>query len=487
MKEAYRLTRKDGAPGIDGVTAADYEANLEANLLDLLERIKSGRYVAPPVRRVYIPKADGSDRPLGIPTFEDKVAQRAIVMVLEAIYEQDFLPCSFGFRPGRSAHQALIALRLAFMGRQGLRWVLDVDISKYYDTIQHNHLRAFLDRRVTDGVIRRMIDKWLKAGVLECGLLHHATEGTPQGGVVSPVLANIYLHHVLDQWFEQDVRPRLKGNSIFVRYADDSVMAFEMLEDARRVLAVLGKRLARYGLTLHPDKTRLVDFRFHRPEGTRHPDTGGTTFNFLGFTHVWGRSRKGINGVRQVTDKGRYARAVAAVMDWCRRNRHRPLRDQHAHLSAMMRGHYAYYGISGNYRRLRWYAHEVVRVWKKWLSRRDCQGVFTWNRLNALLKRHPLPPARIIHRYYAAAVLALLDMPAEHGGAARLDGGHNAALGLREPADLRRAESVAVAAENIRHLQYGAHARHHSGGVTARLKRSRGLVVAAIRLVATCA
>ena len=205
MKEAYRLTRKDGAPGIDGVTAADYEANLEANLLDLLERIKSGRYVAPPVRRAYIPKADGSDRPLGIPTFEDKVAQREIVMVLEAIYEEDFLLCSFGFRPGRSAHQALIALRLAFMGRQGLRWVLDVDISKYYDTIQHDHLRAFLDRRVTDGVIRRMIDKWLKAGVLECGLLHHATEGTPQGGVVSPVLANIYLHHVLDQWFEQDV------------------------------------------------------------------------------------------------------------------------------------------------------------------------------------------------------------------------------------------------------------------------------------------
>ena len=328
MREAYRLTRKDGASGIDGVTAAQYEANLEANLLALLERIKSGRYVAPPVRRVYIPKADGSERPLGIPTLEDKVAQRAIVMVLEPIYEQEFLSCSFGFRPGRSAHQALSALRLAFMGRQGLRWVLDVDISKYYDTIQHHHLRAFLDRRVTDGVIRRMIDKWLKAGVLEHGLLQRTTEGTPQGGVVSPLLANIYLHHVLDEWFERDVRVRLRGNSILVRYADDSVMAFETLDDAKRVMDVLGKRLARYGLALHPSKTQLVDFRFHRPGGVRHPDTDSATFDFLGFSHIWAKSKKGVNGVRQVTAKGRYARALAAVSDWCRQNRHRSLRDQ---------------------------------------------------------------------------------------------------------------------------------------------------------------
>jgi RNA-directed DNA polymerase len=245
------------------------------------------------------------------------VAQRAIVMVLEAIYEQDFLPCSFGFRPGRSAHQALSALRLAFMGRKGLRWVLDVDISKYYDTIQHHHLRAFLDRRVTDGVIRRMIDKWLKAGVLEHDLLRHTTEGTPQGGVVSPLLANIYLHHVLDEWFEQDVRPRLKGNSILVRYADDRVIAFEVLEDAKRVMDVLGKRLARYGLKLHPDKTHLIDFRIYRPEGACHPDTDGTTFDFLGFTHIWAKSTKGVNGVRQVTAKSRYARALAAVSEWC--------------------------------------------------------------------------------------------------------------------------------------------------------------------------
>ena len=260
MKEAYRLTRKDGAPGIDGVTAADYASNLEANLLDLLERIKSGRYQAPPVRRVYIPKADGSRRPLGLPTFEDKVAQRAIVMVLELVYEQDFLPCSYGFRPGRSAHQALQALRSGFMSH-GLRWVIDLDIENYFGSISHSHLRAFLDRRVTDGVIRRMIDKWLKAGVLEDGLLRHATEGSPQGGVVSPCLSNIFLHHVLDEWFENEVKPRLRGSSTLVRFADDAVMAFADFRDAQRVLDVLGKRLARYGLTLHPDKTRFVDFR----------------------------------------------------------------------------------------------------------------------------------------------------------------------------------------------------------------------------------
>jgi RNA-directed DNA polymerase len=408
MKEAWRLTRKDGALGIDGVTAADYAMHLEANLLSLLERIKSGRYIAPPVRRVYIPKADGSQRPLGIPTFEDKIAQRAIVMALEAIYEQDFLRCSYGFRPGRSAHQALTTLSSVLMGWHGLKWVLDVDISKYYDTIQHHHLRAFLDRRVTDGVIRRMIDKWLKAGVLEHGRLHHATEGTPQGGVISPLLANIYLHHVLDEWFEQDVRPRLKGNCTLVRYADDCVMAFSTIEEAKRVHSVLGKRLGRYGLTLHPTKTRLVDFRHHRPGGASYPETDGTIFDFLGFTHVWGKVWQGKTRVMQVTAKSRYARALAAVSKWCRRNRHLPMRHQHAHLSLMMRGHYAYYGISGNQRRIKWFAREVVLVWRKWLGRRDRRGVFAWSRLNEILKRHPLPPARIVHRYDPTASKAPL-------------------------------------------------------------------------------
>ena len=402
MKEAYRLTRKDSAPGVDGVTAADYATSLEANLLDLLDRIKSGRYQAPPVRRAYIPKTDGSRRPLGLPTFEDKVCQRAIVMVLELVYEQDFLPCSYGFRPGRSPHQALRDLRTGFMS-QGLRWVIDIDIVKYFDSISHSHLRAFLDRRVTDGVIRRMIDKWLKAGVLENGLLRHATEGSPQGGVISPCLSNIFLHHVLDEWFENEVRPRLRGESTLVRFADDAVMAFADYRDAERVLGVLGKRLARYELTLHPDKTRFVDFRSNRPDGQDHPETDGTSFTFLGFCHVWGKSRKGKNVVRQVTAKKRYARALAAVGDWCRTHRHLPIPEQHAHLVAKMRGHYAYYGITGNFRRLSWYAHEAARIWQKWLSRRDRQRRLLWGRFEELLKRYPLPPPRIVHRYTAVS------------------------------------------------------------------------------------
>ena len=398
MQEAYRLTRKDGAPGIDGMTAKDYEANLEGNLRDLLERIKSGRYQAPPVRRTYIPKADGTQRPLGIPTFEDKVAQRAIVMALEAVYEQDFLACSYGFRPGRSAHQALQSLRDGCMD-ENLGFVLEVDLRKYFDSIEHAYLREFLDRRVTDGVIRRMIDKWLKAGVLEEGRLQRNEKGSPQGGVVSPLLANIFLHHVLDEWFEGEVKPLLRGRSRLVRFADDFVMAFESLEDAERVRAVLDKRMARYGLTIHADKTRFIDFRKHPPGGKPHPKTQGTTFDFLGFTHVWGRSRRGKSVVRQITAKNRVVRALVHIAEWCRDNRHRPIKEQQAHLGRMMRGHYAYYGVTGNIRRLQRFAHLIERIWRKWLSRRSSKSGLNWVAMAGLLKRHPLPPPRIIHAY----------------------------------------------------------------------------------------
>jgi group II intron reverse transcriptase/maturase len=244
LGEAYRRTRKDGAAGVDGQTAADYAGKLEENLRSLLERFKSGRYEAPPVRRVHIPKGDGTKtRPIGIPTFEDKVLQRAVTMVLEAVYEQDFLDCSYGFRPNRSAHEALQTLWEGTMEMHG-GWVLEMDIQGFFDSLDHQHLRGFLDQRVRDGVLRRAIDKWLKAGVLEDGAVVHKEGGTPQGGVVSPLLANVYLHEVLDRWFEADVKPRLKGRGFLIRYADDAVMVFSLESDARKVMTVLAKRFA---------------------------------------------------------------------------------------------------------------------------------------------------------------------------------------------------------------------------------------------------
>ena len=239
--------------------------------------------------------------------------------------------------------------------------------------------------------------------MLEDGTLRRTMEGTPQGGVASPLLSNIFLHYVLDEWYERDVRPRMERRCTLVRYADDAVLAFEGFLDGQRVLRVLGKRMARFGLEVHPEKTRMIDFRFMRPDGLAHPATEGTTITFLGFTHVWGKSRNGKNVVRQVTDKRRYARALHRVSDECRRRRHHSIRAQHAWLSAMLRGHYGYYGITGNSRRLRWFAHQVERIWKKWLSRRGQPGTFHWDRLNAMLKAHPLPPPKVVHRYAAAS------------------------------------------------------------------------------------
>ena len=396
MYEAYRRTRKDGAAGIDGVSADEYETDLEGNLESLLRRIKSGSYRAPPVRRHYIPKADGSRRPLGIPTLEDKVAQRAILMLAEPIYEGDFLPCSYGFRRGRSAHHALHALRTGIMERH-LRWVIDADLLNYFGSISHTHLRGFLDLRITDGVIRRMIDKWLKAGVLEEGVLHRSGTGTPQGGVISPILSNIFLHHVLDEWFEREATPRLSGACELVRFADDFVLAFEDAQSGRRMLNVLGKRLARYGLTLHKTKTRYVDFRPIRPR-THSPDR---TFDFLGFTHVWGRSQNGWNVVRQITAKSRFTRALKAVNAWCKANRHRPLQEQHLYLSRVIRGHCNYYGLTGNSSRLSGFRYWVIRHWRKALARRTRAGRVTWDRMTELLNRYPLPPAKVVHSIYA--------------------------------------------------------------------------------------
>jgi RNA-directed DNA polymerase len=396
LHEAYRRTRKDGAPGVDGRTAEQYEAELEGNLRSLLERARSGMYRAPPVRRAQIPKGDGSQRrPIGIPTIEDKVLQRAVVMVLEPIYEQLFHDFSYGFRPKRSAHQACEALWQATMRMQG-GWVLEADIKGFFDTLDHGQLREILHQRVRDGVILRLIGKWLNAGVLDGLELSHPEAGTPQGGVISPLLANIYLHEVLDEWYVRDVQPRLAGRAALVRYADDFVFVFERKEDAERVLDVLPKRFGKYGLTLHPDKTRLVRFEPPRKDGG---DDGPGTFDLLGFTHHWGLSRNGKWVVKKRTAKDRFSRALRRIGEWCRRHMHDPIPTQHQALSRKVRGHYAYYGVTSNSDALKRF-HEVARtIWRRWLSRRSQSGHVTWDQMHKLLERFPLPPPRIVHRY----------------------------------------------------------------------------------------
>ncbi len=398
LKEAYRRTRKDGAVGVDGMTAIEYAQNLESNLTDLLNRFKSGRYVAPPVRRVYIPKGDGTKlRPIGIPAFEDKILQRAVTMVLEAVYEPEFIEGSYGFRPGRSAHDALEAIWKGTMGMGG-GWVIEADIEAFFDRLGHEHLREFLDRRVRDGVIRRAIGKWLNAGVLENGQVFHPETGSPQGGVVSPILSNVYLHEVLDLWFDREVRPRLRGRAQLVRYADDFVILFQLQADAERVMEVLPKRFGKYGLTLHPDKTRIV--RFERPHSTNDdaPRHGGSrAFDFLSFTHYWGKSRKGYWVVQRKTAKNRLARALQRVAWWCDRFRHERVLKQHRALESKLRGHYSYYGITGNARSLgkMWFATQ--RVWRYWLDKRGGKRRMTWVRFAQLLQRHPLPRPRLMH------------------------------------------------------------------------------------------
>ena len=393
LREAYHRTRKDGAVGVDEQTASEYAGALEANLESLLQRAKSGSYHAPPVRRVWIPKADGKQmRPIGIPTFEDKVLQRAVAMVLEAVYEQDFLDCSYGFRPKRSAHTALDALWHHLMAVGG-GWLIELDIQDFFGSLDHGKLRQILRQRIRDGVLLRLIGKWLHAGVMEGGNVTRPGAGTPQGGVVSPALANVFLHEVLDRWFFQDVAPRMRGKAHLVRYADDAVMVFECEQDAKRVIAVLSKRFAKYGLTLHPGKTRMIPFGRPLHRAREHP----AGFSFLGFMHYWGRSLRGNWVVKRKTASDRFTRALRRIAQWCRRNRHLPVKTQWHMLVRKVRGHYAYYGITGNARALNQFRFQVEHVWGKWLSRRSHRGM-TWERFNRLLRRYPLPEVVILHR-----------------------------------------------------------------------------------------
>jgi RNA-directed DNA polymerase len=399
LEDVFGRLRPDAATGVDKETYEQLAARRVQRFPELREEMHSGSYRAPPVRRVYIPKGDGdARRPIGIPTLEDKVLQKAVADVLGAVYEQSFLDCSYGYRPGRSAHQALAAIWKALMVKPG-GWVIEADIASFFDTLDHGHLRAILAKRIQDGVLNRMIGKWLNAGVMEAGAVQPVDEGTPQGGVISPLLANVYLHEVLDAWFEQEVKPRLRGTATLVRFADDFAIVFEFREDAARVFEVLPKRFERYGLRLHPEKTRLIHCRPTPPKTGVGPKTEPTCFDFLGFTHYWGKSRKGRWILVRKTMRKRFTRTLKRVSEWCSKNRHADVNEQHKRLSQKLNGHYAYFGITGNFEALARLHYGVRRIWHYWLCRRSNRGYITWPEFNALLNRMPLARPRIVHKY----------------------------------------------------------------------------------------
>ena len=397
LERAYRRSRKDAAVGVDGVTKEQYGQDLEQNLRDLHERMKAKRYRHQPIRRVHIPKAQGKTRPIGISAFEDKLVQDVVREVLEAIYEQDFLDCSYGFRPKRSAHDAIRTLDRT-VHRGEVSWILEADIVSFFDSLDRKKLKEMLETRVADGSLLRLIGKCLHVGVLDGVELSTSESGTAQGSVLSPLLGNVYLHYVLDLWFEQEVKPRLRGRANLIRYADDFIIGFEDEEDARRVMAILGKRLGRFGLALHPDKTRLFPFR--RPPAGQKSGKGSATFDFLGFTLYWARSRKGRWGMSCKTRRASLRRAIQSVYDWCRRHRHTSVKEQHAALTRRIQGHFNYFGVSGNFRSLLLVIEQAKRSWYKWLCRRSQRKRLTWERFADLLRDFPLPVPRITVRIW---------------------------------------------------------------------------------------
>lgn len=398
LGRAFARIRKDAAPGVDGVTKEQYEQNLEANLQDLHERLKSGRYRHQPIRRVHIPKAPGKTRPIGLSSIEDKIVQGALTEVLGAIYEQDFVDGSYGFRPNRSAHDALRAVD-AMASREGIKWILEADIQAFFDSLDRTKLAEMLRIRVADGSFMRLVGKCLHVGVLDGVEFSRPDEGTAQGSVISPMLGNVYLHYALDTWFEQTVRPRLSAHARLVRYADDFVMGFESKEDAECVMVMLAQRMASFGLTLHPEKTRLV--AFGRPGRVQPGGKGPETFDFLGFTQYWRRTRRGRWSPGMKTRKARLQRALKNLGEHCRRHRHDSLKEQHAALTRRIQGHMNYFGVNGNIRAIRCLVRKAERAWHKWLNRRSQRKRFNWQRFGDLLKVFPLPRPTIRVRIWA--------------------------------------------------------------------------------------
>ena len=388
LKEAFDRIRKDAAVGVDGVTKEQYGERVDDNIRALHTRMREGRYRHQPIRRVHIPKALGKTRPIGISTVEDKVVQNALTMVLGAIYEQDFLDCSYGFRPGRSAHDALRTLNAACM-RGEVNWVLEADIESFFDSIDRKKLMEMLRQRVNDESFMRLVGKCLHVGVLDGEEYSEPDVGTAQGSTLSPMLGNIYLHHVLDVWFEREVRPRLRGRVCLVRYADDLVIGFERREEAEEVMAMLNQRMAEHGLRLHPEKTRLVPFK--RPPARQDGGKGPGTFDFLGFTLLWRKTQKGHWGQNFQTRKARLQRAVAALNDFCRSHRHEPVKEQHTSLCRRISGHFNYFGVNGNLSSLARLVRAAERIWYRWLRRRSNRTRLNWQRFGDLLRAFPLP------------------------------------------------------------------------------------------------
>jgi RNA-directed DNA polymerase len=369
LYEAFLSLRRDASAGVDHVTYRDYEEQAWQKVQELYARLKNKTYRALPLRRIYIPKEDGKKRPISIPALEDKIVQKAAVELLSAVYEQDFLDCSYGFRPGRGAHDALDEVGRAIC-REPTSVVLELDIASYFDSIVREQLIEMIERRISDASVLRLIRKWINVGVIDDGRLLLSETGTGQGQIISPLLANVYLHFVLDRWFERDVKPRLRGKASEIRYADDAVICFQYREDAEKVLQVLPKRFARYGLTLHPEKTRLVEFGRAALARATRAGTKPDTFDFLGLTHKCALSRRGKFTVHVKTMKKRLRRSLKAVAEWCRIHRHDAVDKQQAILNAKLRGHYRYYGRPTNYHS-QWQIYRVVqRTWKKWLERR---------------------------------------------------------------------------------------------------------------------
>lgn len=391
LREAYRRTRKSSAPGVDRVTAQQYAENLTENLESLLSRYQSGKYVAPPVRRVWIEKEDGSQRPIGIPAFEDKVLQRAVSMILSAVYEIDFHDFSYGFREERSPHQALHAVREGCFNVK-VNTIIDADVSKFFDKMPHAQIRNILKLRVNDGKIIQLVGRWLKAGVVENDNISYPSCGSPQGGVISPLIANIFLHHVLDDWFVNQVKPKMYGRIFMVRFADDFILGCENKEDARRLMRVLPKRFGKFGLTIHPEKSKMIHFKWP----WRYAKKSGTgTFDFLGFTHYWCKSRSGNWVVKRQTMRKRQARAMRSIYVYCRNNRHEPVREQLKALRSKLYGLYGYYGVRCNYRPL-WVLYQYTqRCWRKWLGRRSHTGYIEWDKFANFLKIWSLPEPKI--------------------------------------------------------------------------------------------